>query len=81
MELDKLGGEKLNSGGSFGPMNAPIEETDEGEHTSQKETTDQEPTVGEEKFLHRLGCTLPPSGFAARYLTRGLIVVVSWAVL
>ena len=81
MELDKLGGEKLSLGGSFAQMNAPIEETDEGEHTSQKETTDQEPTVGEENFLHRLGCTLPPSGFAARYLTRGLIVVVSWAVL
>ena len=81
MELDKLCSQNNSSGGPFGWMDVPPEETHEGEHSTQKETTDQEPTVGEKNFLQSLGCTLLPSGFVARSLTRGLIVFVSWAVL
>lgn len=34
-----------------------------------------------ETGLHKLGFTLPPSGFLARVLTRTLIVVVGWTIL
>lgn len=53
----------------------PSNETRNGEGTSK--------SVEEVKFKRRLvaaGVTLPPSGFCGRVLTRGLIVLLIWAV-